>query len=106
MKAVVVMKLIARNEDPKWRGRPIADEYLKKQGFPGNLKDAGLEPLIQDYYRKTYRNPMRDLRFVSHQCNDAGWRNAFFNKKSMVDFPKCPVAPVTKIIFFAFFVKL
>jgi lysozyme family protein len=49
---------IARNEDPKWQGWPIVDQYRKKPGFPGNLKDAGLEPLIQDYYRKTYWNPM------------------------------------------------
>jgi lysozyme family protein len=53
-------KGIARNFWPNWEGWAIVDSYKKKNGFPGNLKNApGLEDMVLKFYRKNFWNPIR-----------------------------------------------
>jgi len=45
---------IARNIDTSWPGWAVVDSYRSKPGFPGNLKDANLQPLAITYYKQRY----------------------------------------------------
>jgi len=61
--------------------------------------------LVEGQHEADYIRLLLNLRLLLHLSPMQQYRLRkclFFNRKSMLDLPKCPVAPVTKIIFLLF----
>ena len=57
---------IARNKNPHWRGWVIVDDYKKKPGFPGNLRnDQNLYRLRGEFYKSEYWDKINGDRIQS-----------------------------------------
>jgi lysozyme family protein len=50
---------ISRRYHPSWSGWSTIDQYKRKSGFPGNLKDAcGLQDKVEAFYKANFWDPM------------------------------------------------
>ncbi|MCD4829633.1 MAG: hypothetical protein K8R90_09435 [Candidatus Cloacimonetes bacterium] len=62
---------VSRRAHPDWEGWPRVDACKRQPGFPGNLANAGLTPLVRLFYRENYWLPLLAERWASQPLAQA-----------------------------------